>query len=412
MTQKSTKLKLTKSVVDALPSPVKGQAIYRDSDLTGLALRITSGGAKTFVVEKRINGHTRRIKLGRLGDLTPELARRKAQQILGEIAMGADPVAKKQESALKAVTLQVAFNCFLELRRNLKPRTVLDYKRHMKVTFADWKDKSLLSITPEMVIRRHTTIGARSQSQANQAMRFLRALLNFASANYVLTDGTSLLTQNPVTRLSKTRAWYRLRRRNTVITVGQLPVWFEAVTNYTYENSPRYAETTRDYLLFLLFTGLRRTEAAQLKWENVDLQARTITLHDTKNREDHTLPLPNYLFDMIKKRHGVAIGNYVFEGRDGKGIDAPTKHIRRIKNLSGVNFSLHDLRRTFATTAERLDLSGYAIKRLLNHKMNNDVTAGYIVNDVERLRKPMQEIEDGLLEFVSSPRSEPLRAAA
>ena len=48
--------------------------------------------------------------------------------------------------------------------------------------------------------------------------------------------------------------------------------------------------------------------------------------------------------------------------------------------------------------AEGLDLPAYALKRLLNHKMNNDVTAGYIMRDVERLRKPMQRIADFLFE--------------
>ncbi len=63
-------------------------------------------------------------------------------------------------------------------------------------------------------------------------------------------------------------------------------------------------------------------------------------------------------------------------------------------------FISHDLRRTFATIAESLDLSAYALKRLLNHKMGNDVTAGYIMRDAERLRKPMQQITDFLVNHV------------
>ncbi|MBI4828649.1 MAG: integrase, partial [Nitrospinae bacterium] len=55
------------------------------------------------------------------------------------------------------------------------------------------------------------------------------------------------------------------------------------------------------------------------------------------------------------------------------------------------------LRRTFATIAESLDLSAYSIKRLLNHKQAGDVTAGYIVHDVDRLRAPMQSIADAIL---------------
>ena len=58
---------------------------------------------------------------------------------------------------------------------------------------------------------------------------------------------------------------------------------------------------------------------------------------------------------------------------------------------------LHDLRRTFITIAESLDIPAYSLKRLLNHKMRNDITAGYIITDVERLRRPMQQITDYIL---------------
>lgn len=74
--------------------------------------------------------------------------------------------------------------------------------------------------------------------------------------------------------------------------------------------------------------------------------------------------------------------------------------MNKIIAQSGVNFTLHDLRRTFITVAESLDIPAYALKRLLNHKMTQDVTAGYIVMDVERLREPMQKITDYLLRLV------------
>lgn len=71
--------------------------------------------------------------------------------------------------------------------------------------------------------------------------------------------------------------------------------------------------------------------------------------------------------------------------------------MNKITENSGVPFHLHDLRRTFATVAESLDIPAYALKRLLNHKMRQDVTAGYVIADVERLRTPMQRITDFLL---------------
>jgi hypothetical protein len=69
----------------------------------------------------------------------------------------------------------------------------------------------------------------------------------------------------------------------------------------------------------------------------------------------------------------------------------------RVIEQSGVPFALHDLRRTFCTVAEGLDLSHYALKRLLNHRMAGDVTAGYIGKNIERLRDPMQRITSYLL---------------
>ena len=60
-------------------------------------------------------------------------------------------------------------------------------------------------------------------------------------------------------------------------------------------------------------------------------------------------------------------------------------------------FCIHDLRRTFATIADSLDIPGYAVKALLNHKGGSDVTAGYVVASTERLREPMQKITDYVL---------------
>jgi hypothetical protein len=59
---------------------------------------------------------------------------------------------------------------------------------------------------------------------------------------------------------------------------------------------------------------------------------------------------------------------------------------------------IHDLRRTFISIAESLDISMYAIKAIVNHgTTSGDVTAGYVVWDIERLRKPMQNITDYIL---------------
>ena len=92
-------------------------------------------------------------------------------------------------------------------------------------------------------------------------------------------------------------------------------------------------------------------------------------------------------------------GDYIFQASRSDGpLTDPRAWIDKVADQSGVPFTLHDLRRTFTTVAESLDIPMYTLKRLLNHKMDKaDVTAGYIVSDVERLRGPMRQISEYLL---------------
>lgn len=241
-----------------------------------------------------------------------------------------------------------------------------------------------------MIAKRHSKLGERSEAQANLTMRFLRALFNFAAGQYEDSKGHSLIIENPVKRLSKTRAWYRVERKQTLIKPHDLAPWYKAVMDLRNDNISRNREAIRDYLLLVLFTGLRRDEAARLTWDNVDLQARTLTVTDTKNHQNHSLPLSDFLFELLQRRRKVATGEKVFPGEgDGGHLVEPRKQMAKVTKESGVHFTVHDLRRTFITVAESLDISAYALKSLLNHKMSNDVTAGYIIKDPERLRAPM-----------------------
>src|SRR5438128_12422601 len=89
-------VKLTKTFVDkATPDSNKDQTFFRDELLKGFALRITSTGTKSFVVEKIIGNKVRRITIGKYSTvLTVEIARKKAQILLGQIADGKDPMAE------------------------------------------------------------------------------------------------------------------------------------------------------------------------------------------------------------------------------------------------------------------------------------------------------------------------------
>jgi len=72
----------------------------------------------------------------------------------------------------------------------------------------------------------------------------------------------------------------------------------------------------------------------------------------------------------------------------------------KARTISGIYFSIHDLRRTFITIAESLSIREYTLKRLMNHKNARDVTAGYIIKEIESLRQPMEKISNFILEQV------------
>jgi integrase len=411
-------VKLNQSAIEKLPIPSAGQVIYRDKELKGFGLRVTSGGARTYVVEKRIGGRVRRVKIGRADALKSEKARRLAQEFLGKVAGGSDPIAERATVAAQAITLGEVLDDYLAARGDkLKPRTREQYrdvitarrKGGSPVAFADWRNKRIADITAELVQRRHRELSdGHGPAWANLAMRVLRLLINYASMRFDGGSGKPLVAVNPVRRLGQARLWNDVERRETVLRVEDMPAWHEGLA--------QLSAIGRDYLLLVLLTGLRRREAAALQWADVDIdKTRTLTVRDTKNGRDHVLPLSTQLLDLLARRRCATDGAFVFPGRKAGTCLAEVKTLTQaVAKACGVRTSVHDLRRTFATTAERLDISSYAVKRLLNHMTGNDVTAGYIVTDVERLRRPMQAISDFLFRSMGAaePNVLPMREAA
>ena len=134
-------------------------------------------------------------------------------------------------------------------------------------------------------------------------------------------------------------------------------------------------------------------------WNNIDFKDNSLTIEDTKNHETHSLPLTPFLLEILERRKSDS--PYIFSSSaQCKPINDPKKQVERVRKLSSVYFNLHDLRRTFITIAESLDINSYALKQLLNHKDSRDVTSGYIVIEMERLREPMNKITNYILEQV------------
>jgi integrase len=389
------RIKFTLAAIEKVPIPAKGYSLVWDATLPNFGVRVTASGVKSYFVQRRVNGRERRITVARADRLSPDEARNQARKLLGQIATGVDPMDVRARARAQSITLSKAFEAYLEARRDLKPLTIADMRRGM--SDLGWEQKRITSITPDMVEHRHADLGKRSHARANVTMRYLRAVLNFAAEKYADNDGVPVLAVNPVRRLSKARAWYRVDRRRTLIREHELKPWLTAVNALT-------TSETRDYFTLVLLTGLRRSEAFDLRWVDVDLVAHTLTIPDPKNRRTHTLPLSDHLVGMLTLRKVRADARdatdtekeFVFASNRGR-LSNLRYAMAEIEKGSGVNFCVHDLRRTFATVADKLDIPAYALKALMNHANAADVTAGYVVHDVERLRRPMQKITDYFL---------------
>jgi integrase len=383
--------KLNKTFVDALPYANNGQVFYWDSDLLGFGLYVGTQ-SKTWFVEKRIAGKTKRLALGKYPALTAVQARNEAMTQLNRMAAGIDPVKAKRENKVKSVTLGEVFAAFLAARQ-LKPKTEKDYKGVMANIYPDWQRLPITEISRDAVERRHNKIGEeRGRAYANLGARTLRSVLNYASAKYETGKGLSVLPDNPVKRISQTRGWYKVERRTGHLKAHHLKAWFDAVI--AMDN-----DTIKDYLQFVILTGCRKTEAAKLQWADVDLADRSFILRYPKNHNPIILPLSDYLADMLTRRKSSSESAFVFPGDGASGyLVEPKRQIAKVIEQTGQPFTMHDLRRTYITIAESLDISSYSVKALVNHKQDkNDVTSGYIQLNVERLRKPMQQINDYIL---------------
>jgi integrase len=386
--------RITQKFIDRdVQRPTTGQVIYRDEKLVGFGLRVTPGSI-SYIVESRVNGINRRITIGPHDRFDPESARAEAKSLLAAMTLGHDPTADRAKKRRVQITLAQVLNDYLT-SRTLRPNSIKSFTAIVGRCLGDWLELPIASITKDMVEMRHreltrvTRMGTSGKAQANAAMERLGILINFAKSKYEI-DGQPILQKNPVDRLSEIRAWHDLPRRQNVIPDHKLAEWYQAVKSLK-------DTKVRDYLLLLLFTGLRRNEAATLKWTDIDFAGRVLTIRSeiAKNHQEHRLPLSDFLHALLMQRKArTGESEFVFPGREGKHMVDSEHVIRGVAKNCDCAFTLHDLRRTFLTTADVLEIPHYALKKLANHVAKNDVTGGYIVVNAARLRIYMAKISE------------------
>ena len=412
----STTFKLTQSAVKALPliqpDDKKRQRLYFDTELKGLGICV-GAKAKSFFVQRDINGKSVRTTIGRYGVYTVEQARDEARELLLKMSKGFNP--NKEDRADRSLTVTLRDGLELHLMsmkaKGRSARTTEDYTYRMTRYLPDWLDRPLATITRTEARERHhqiaTDIAAGKYAtvtpkngraytkernkdsgryQANSVFRVFRAIHNRVAREH---EG---LPENPCIAVD----WYREDERDAAIAEKDLSRWYADVRGM--DNPVR-----RDYLLLVLFTALRRASAASIKWVDVKWDDRALYIGNPKGGKDRAfhLPLSDFLIDLLKKRQGCELTQtmfpkspYVFPAESKSG------HISEPKVKLSVPFTVHGLRHTFITQAYQLGIPEPVIQVLVNHSVSarssRKITRTYYTPDQEYLRRPMQQITDRL----------------
>jgi integrase len=380
-------IKLTERSIEKLraPDPSGRQKLHWDQELRGFGV-LCSGvsKSKTYVVQRDLrDGRSRRVTIGPTNVLTVDTARLRAEGVLADFYKGIDPKGGDRSKA----TLRETLAAYIAARTRLSAKSKTDYGAGVERHLAAWLDRPLRTITRDMVDEKHRDIAKKVAAEerftghatANGVMRALRALWNFAR------ERTPDMPANPV---QLTKQWFPVPRRERLVRTDQLPAFYAAVCNLK-------SKVARDYLLLLLFSGLRRREAAGLRWADVDLTGRVIRIPaaSTKAKRKLDLPMTDFVRDLLVARRAEGDGDFVFPSNSASGhIEEPKFPLRLVAEASGVAVSAHDLRRTYVTVAESTDMAVLALKALVNHALGNDVTSGYVKMTTERLREPAQRV--------------------
>ncbi|MFD1217133.1 tyrosine-type recombinase/integrase [Microbulbifer celer] len=376
-------MKLTNTKVKSLPIPTdKGQVFHWDSETRGFGLRITSAGSKSWIVQGRVHGKTRRFTLGPFELLSADEARKRAQAKLLEMYDGKDPQVEKRKHKAQGETLREVMEDYVEHKRTkhgpLRPTSKDDIRRCVEGTFSDWADKPVATISRDACIRKFRELSRTAPVQTNQSFRNLRALLNWAREKNATADGTyPILPVNPVSQMFRKGGlvqWNPERARATRIPKDKIgAVWAMLEDHANPDQNITTTCISADLISFMLLTGTRVGETSKLTWDHVNLDGKLPTFHlaETKNHNSITLPISSALHDVLGRRWaGRLKGNkYVFpalRGRKGYLSD-PRALFKKVSEVAGVHLHPHALRRTFEDVAQLVGIDSDKRRQLLNH---------------------------------------------
>lgn len=385
-------VKLTKRAVEAVEPRTKNYILW-DEDLPGFGLRVFPSGKRSYVVQYRQSGRSRRMTIGLHGVWTAENARREAKAQLGRVASGSDPAQERLEDH-RAMTV-----------KHLCERYIQDLEEGLILGKGGRPKKQSTIDTDIGRIRRHVIplIGARRVKDLTRAdmVKIMRDIMAGRSRIIVKTKklrgksivrggpGTATRTlgliggiltyaidlgvidHNPAHGIKKPK--YKVRERR--LTEAEYGILAEMLRNAEAED--RFWPTT-DIIRQIALTGCRRGEIINLKWCDVDLDGSCLRLSESKEgRSIRPIGLP--VVEFLEAQREIAMGSYVFPGfGNDNAFGGFPNHWNALFNgspLEGV--TAHVLRHSFASIGNDLGLTEVTIAALLGHAKGS-ITSKYI----------------------------------
>ena len=415
-------IELTAGAIQRLTcrTDTKAQAFLRDTKAPGLRVRVTNTGHKSYVYETKLNRQTIRRTIGDVRAWTIEQARTEARRLAVLVDEGVNPIdqerqqqaereAKKAAAAALAVTVGEAWAAYIAERRpHWGERHYLDHvaiarpggepvKRGTGVIqpgpLAAFMPQQLRALMPEAVESWAAREAKTRPTQARLALRLLRAFLSWCSER---ADFAAVVpAQNPAKSRRAREALGKAGVKSDALLREQLPAWFAAVR--------ALPAAPAAYLQILLLTGARPGELLALRWDDLNVQWRGITLRDkaeSKGGEDGTrqIPLTPYVHHLLA---GLPRRNeWVFASTTKPAPIATPRwpHVDACRVAGIEHLTLHGLRRSFGSLAEWLELPAGVVAQIQGHKPSATAEKHYRVRPLDLLRLHHEKFEAWILE--------------
>lgn len=377
------KKKLTAAFVESVK--VKKRTEYYDEVTSGLGLRVSPSGNKTFFFRYRYNGRNRRYNIGKYSRvITLKTARDRVDELRVQVKKGGDP--QGEEQSIKNTSPKSFGELVDQYRANhlpkLKESTREDYENRI--------DQILKNISPGRYLKDidrgdiFNYLDSKATTAPVQAQR-IQAILS-GIFKFALNRGW--VEFNPASNINIKGKAKTADYKNVELSDEQIIKLWDAFTEYK--------NPTGALFKLLLILGQRSGETRLMKWSHVDTNEKlwVIPKTDTKNGLEHYVPLSEMaliVLDGVKRISGDKI--YVFESpvKTGHPLGSSTKAAERIRERSGVNdFNIHSLRTTAATKMAKLGTSQQVLSKVLNHKNSGEgsaITAIYNKYDYEEEKR-------------------------